>query len=145
MSRSNWSEWRRPEKASLSDLYPIFGCQPFGANTQCADIHHGPIPDGDPAFCAVCFQSGLDDHADLKITATDRIAAKNWEPVGGKDAWGHATEATAYDGGRPEGKAVPTRKKRRAEAYGERSVRAEPMDPDRLSRAIDRRAATVIA
>lgn len=127
-------------------LEPIFGPRTFGADTTCGDIHHGPIPDGHRVCCMVCFATGVPGHPDLKEDAAGRLRLKNWEPEGGKDRWGRTVEATSYSKPRAEAKDAPsTRKDRRAEIYGRRSVRAESMDPDRLNAAIDRHSATVMA
>jgi hypothetical protein len=54
-----WGDWIEPDRSSPR-LELIFGRQPFGANTACGSIHHGPIPRGSRCVCMVCHRSGLD-------------------------------------------------------------------------------------
>jgi hypothetical protein len=55
----HWNDWIPPDKSGPK-LTPIFGCNPFGADTRCDHVHHGPIPRGSRCCCMVCHQSGLD-------------------------------------------------------------------------------------
>lgn len=94
---------------TLMPLFPVAGF--FYPGCPCP--HRGPIPEGSSLVCMVCHRSGMDASPLMRETAADKLRVKGWEPEGGKDQWGHATEATAYEGER-EKTATPTRKQRRA-------------------------------
>jgi len=103
---------RDPVRAGKVDglALPLFPVRSLVPGSACP--HHGPIPEGSNLVCMVCYQSGRDGHPSLKETAADKIRLKGWEPEGGKDQWGHATEATAYEA--PKAAEKATRKQRRA-------------------------------
>ena len=149
MSRAEWHNWKAPDRRPVTDMYPIFGCRPFGANTTCGDIHHRDIPTGDAACCAVCSQSGLDDRRELRVTTADELRTRNWKPKNGRDQWTvdatqiPAEQPTAYRP--PETADRTTRRQRRATRWGRNSVPAVTVDPAVLQRAIDDRSATMMA
>lgn len=141
-----------PEKVVPFEAVPIFGCQPFGANTTCDAIHPGgPIPDGSRCYCVVCCATGRDDHPKLQRTASDLAYLKAWYPENRRDEWtpmgGTGAEPTVYTP--PKSDAPLTRKQRRAIQYAHRLAsganEAAPMDPAQLDHAIESRHARVLA
>lgn len=41
-------------------LVPSYGCKSFTPDTDCGDIHHGPIRRDSRIYCEVCGESGCD-------------------------------------------------------------------------------------
>lgn len=117
MGSRAWKNWVEPSRnpSALIPLFPIAGF--FRPECPCPhrDAH---LPDGSPFVCMVCHGTAVDGHASLKITATDRLREKNWEPEGGKDQWGRTVDATVYEGGPKAKDVASTRKQRRAATYG---------------------------
>lgn len=153
MRRPQPGDWVLPDKAPFEAI-PIFGCQPFGANTtKCNDVHpgrtdpetgirDGRMPSGTHCVCMVCNQSGREGHPGLRQTAGDVLRIREWVPPGGGDQWSSldTAEPTKY-----QAPAIPDKPKTRKEKRAERFGHVLPMSPDEIARRIESGRATVCA
>jgi len=106
-------------------LEPTFGPQPgFSPATTCSAVHPpAGIRPGSRLCCMVCHRTGVEHHPDLRETAADKLAIKNWKEPEGGDQWSYraTAEPTAYQ---PPA-ASATRRQRRAKQFRPQVERAE--------------------
>jgi hypothetical protein len=80
-------------ETGLPQLEPIYGCQPFGAHTRCADIHHGPLPANTRCVCEVCGRTGAHLEARIKLLRIEADAQERAQRIKQRADLNRRTEA----------------------------------------------------